>query len=108
MPTRRQVLEAALAMERDALWADFDDEDRFSPRAADIVRRIRLVSEALGYPTAHETLPIHLWRVYAWVETCVSLGIRADDIAWDLIEDHWDRCPDLSSDEKELYAWNAR
>lgn len=107
MPTRRQVLEAALVMERDALWSDLGEflGDLLTVAAQDYVRRIRLISEALGYPTRHEALPLPLWRLYEFVETEPRLGIRAERIDWGLVEDHWDRCPPLTTDEKEWLSW---
>ena len=109
MPTRRQMLEAALVAERTALWGDFDELPAESLIArADVVRRIRLASEALGYPSdPSSTIPLHLLRVYKWVETCPPLGIVAARIDWGSIEDHWVRCPPLSDEEQEVFAWKG-
>lgn len=110
MPTRRELLEAACVMERTELWTDLVDayeEDPFSSQTASLVRRIRLVSEALGYPTTPDAIPMRYWRLYHEVESVAALGIYAKSIDFSLIEDHHDRIPHVPSDVREALRWRT-
>lgn len=86
--SRRQRLEDALAAERVGLWQDIadlwvgsydvDDDHTFILKRS---LRIRLASEALGWPTPWEQIPRHLLFLYECVESCWPLGITAQ--RWD-------------------------
>lgn len=70
MSTRRQIIERCLAEERVSLWADLDrrlaaNEFHDSPAIRDLVGRIRLACEALGYCTPWTDVPI---RSLLWLE----------------------------------------
>lgn len=78
---RRQVLEDALVAERTSLWEDVHE---FLGDWAMILRlswRIRLISEALGYPTPWKSIPEVMLVYYELIESVPQLGIYAQ--AWD-------------------------
>lgn len=75
MPTRRQVLESCLVLERQDLWADLDqligDEDiePDSTSISKLIARIRRTGEALGYPSPWGDIPCTSLGWHALVET---------------------------------------
>jgi hypothetical protein len=80
--TRRVLLERALVAERTALWDDFteamyDAVDPVGTRVSFLVARIRLASEALGYPSDPDTIEPWLLNWYSLVETYPTLGLYA-------------------------------
>lgn len=87
MPTRRELIEAALVDERIALWADFayvhSRAPIADPRIFDLIRRIRTISDALGYPTEWEQVPVAYLEWYVFVESSHALGITAEPVDLD-------------------------
>lgn len=89
---RRQVLERAAVIERGALWSDLMDlrDDPLADEFLDLVARIRLLSEAIGYPSPWPSVPVVMLKWYEAIETDRALGIYAEPIPWAEVAEHLD------------------
>lgn len=110
MPTRRQVLEAALVSERIALWTDLATSlgrgaCHRSQGSIDLTRRIRIIGEALGYPTNPHHIPIVNLRWYHIVENVPELGLHAE-LPPELEQRWWEDMEDVPDDAEGVFAYN--
>ena len=81
MSTRRQVIERCLVDERIALWADLDRvlasaNNQTTREIRDLVGRIRLACEALGYNTPWTDVPVRSLLWLELVETIPEWGLH--------------------------------
>lgn len=92
MPTRRQVLEAALVTERTHLWADLSyNVGRAHPLSSAVsgtIDRIRACCVALGYPSDWHTIPITMLGWWELVETIPDASIEPRPTDWDDLLSH--------------------